>query len=209
MDSTIVVGETLDELAGEAGLRDPIAAITKRAMDGERDFKAALRERVAMHAGLSALAVERTLSGLQLTSGAKTLVACMRRHGAFTVLVSGGFEAFTSRVREMAGFDAAMGNRLEINHGCLTGRVIAPILDRNAKATTLRRRAESHGVALAATLAVGDGANDLDMLATAGLGIAFRAKPVAAERAHARIDHADLTALLYVQGYRAAEIEQD
>lgn len=206
MDSTIVTGETLDELADFAGLKDRIAAITARAMNGETDFKAALRERVAMLQGLPADALERTWQRVRLTPGARELVATMRAHGAYAALVSGGFSFFTSRVAAQCGFDLHRSNTLLDDGTVLTGRVGEPILDRDTKLATLIGLAAERGLALSATLAVGDGANDLDMLGAAGLGVAFRAKPIVAAAAQARVDHADLRALLFAQGYRAEEV---
>ncbi|HEY2618954.1 MAG TPA: phosphoserine phosphatase SerB [Acetobacteraceae bacterium] len=206
MDSTIVTGETLDELADFAGLKDRIAAITARAMNGELDFKAALRERVAMLKGLPVDALERTWERVRLTPGARELVATMRAHGAYTALVSGGFSFFTSRVAALCGFDLHRSNVLLDDGAALTGQVAEPILDRDTKLATLSELAGERGLKLSATLAVGDGANDLDMLRAAGLGVAFRAKPIVAAAAWARVDHADLRALLFAQGYRAADI---
>ncbi len=205
MDSTIVVGETLDELAAEAGIKDRVAAITARAMNGEIDFKAALRERVALLAGLPVDALQRTYERIRLMPGARPLVRTMRAHGAHTLLVSGGFRFFTGRIREAAGFDEDRANDLLVEGSVLTGRVAEPILDRDAKLSALRDAAVALGVPLAAALAVGDGANDLAMIKAAGLGVAFRAKPVVAAEAQVRIDHADLTALLYLQGYRRSD----
>lgn len=205
MDSTIVTGETLDELAAHAGLRAGIAAITARAMNGELDFAAALRERVAMLRGLPAEALETTWAATRLTPGATTLVATMRAHGAWCMLVSGGFTFFTQRVRDLVGFDAHQANVLEVRDGALAGTVAEPILDRDAKLATLRRLAAGRGLSLAETCAVGDGANDLPMLLAAGMGVAFHAKPAVAAAARMRVDHGDLTALLYAQGFRRAE----
>ena len=205
MDSTIVTAETLDELADFAGLKDRIAAITARAMNGELDFKAALRERVAMLKGLPVGALEQTWQRVRLTPGAKALVATMRANGAMTALVSGGFTFFTGRVAALVGFDLHRSNTLLDDGVVLIGAVAEPILDRHAKVATLRELAARDGVPLSAALAVGDGANDLDMLAAAGLGVAFHAKPIVAAAARARVDHADLRALLFAQGYRAAE----
>jgi len=206
MDSTMVIGETLDELAALAGLKERIAAITARAMAGELDFAQALRERVAMLAGLSETALAETHARLALMPGAATVVATMRKHGAYAALVSGGFRYFTTRVAATLGFDTEEGNTLEVADGALTGRVVEPILDRDAKLATLRRLAASRGLPLSATLSVGDGANDIPMLLAAGLGVAFRAKPAVAAAARVRIDHGDLTALLWAQGYAEAEI---
>ncbi len=205
MDSTIVTGETLDELADFAGLKERIAAITARAMNGELDFKAALRERVAMLKGLPITALQQTWQRVRLTPGAQELVATMRAHGAMTALVSGGFTFFTHRVAMMVGFDLHRSNVLLDDGAALTGAVAEPILDRHAKVATLRELVTQNGLAPQATLAVGDGANDLDMLREAGLGVAFHAKPIVAATAQARVDHADLRALLFVQGYRARE----
>jgi phosphoserine phosphatase len=206
MDSTVVTGETLDELADFAGLKPRIAAITARAMNGELDFKAALRERVAMLRGLPVDALERTWERVRLTPGARELVATMRAHGARTALVSGGFSFFTSRVAALCGFDLHRSNVLLDDGAVLTGLVAEPILDRDTKLATLTGLAAERSLPMSATLAVGDGANDLDMLRAAGLGVAFRAKPIVAAAAQARVDHADLRALLFAQGYRAAEL---
>jgi phosphoserine phosphatase len=206
MDSTIVTGETLDELADFAGLKERISAITARAMNGELDFKAALRERVAMLRGLPLDALEKTWQRVRLTEGARELVATMRAHGAYAALVSGGFSFFTGRVAAHVGFDLHRSNTLLDDGAALTGRVGEPILDRDSKLDTLTRLAAERGLPLSATLAVGDGANDLDMIRTAGLGVAFRAKPIVAAQARARVDHADLRALLFAQGYRREDI---
>lgn len=206
MDSTIVTAETLDELADFAGLKDRIAAITARAMNGELDFAAALRERVAMLAGLPERTLEQAYDRVALTPGAATLVATMRAHGAFCALVSGGFRFFTTRVRDRVGFHLDQANELIIEDGRLAGRVAEPILDKDAKLATLRRLAGEQGVPLSATVTVGDGANDLPMLQAAGLGVAFRAKPSVAAAARVRVDHADLTALLWIQGYTEQEL---
>ena len=206
MDSTIVTGETLDELADFAGIKDRVAAITRRAMNGEIDFKAALRERVAMLKGLPVEALCRVWERVQMTDGARELVATMRANGAMTALVSGGFDFFTSRIATELGFDVHQANRLLDDGVTLTGLVAEPILDRDAKLNALLTLRERRGLAPVDTLAVGDGANDLDMLRAAGLGVAFRAKPIVAAEAHARVDHAGLRALLFAQGYTAPEI---
>ncbi|HUC62689.1 MAG TPA: phosphoserine phosphatase SerB [Alphaproteobacteria bacterium] len=205
MDSTIVVGETLDELADFAGLKAQISALTARAMRGEIDFEAALKERVAMLAGLDEAALEATYARLALTPGAETLARTMRKHGAFTALISGGFRFFTSRVKARAGFDLDIANSLETAGGKLTGRVVPPIVNRNSKLDALKRLAAERGLALGDTLAVGDGANDLPMIQAAGLGVAYRGKPAVAAAARARVDHGDLTTLLYFQGFTEAE----
>jgi phosphoserine phosphatase len=206
MDSTIVTGETLDELAEFAGLKARIAEITARAMNGELDFKAALRERVGMLKGLPVPALEQTWRRVRLTSGARELVATMRAHGAYTVLVSGGFSFFTGRVAALCGFDLHRSNVLLDDGAVLTGCVAEPILDRDTKLATLVELAAERGLNLSETLAVGDGANDLDMMRAAGLGVAFRPKPIVAAAVQARVDHADLRALLFAQGYRASQI---
>lgn len=205
MDSTIVASETLDELAGFAGIKDRIAAITARSMNGEIDFATALRERVAMIAGLPEEALSRTLAETRLNPGARSLVRTMRAHGAFTALVSGGFRWFTRRIAAAAGFDHEEANELLLENGRVVGRVAEPILGREAKLEALRRLAAEHRIAPSETLAVGDGANDLPMLLAAGLGVAYRAKPIVAAAVDCRVDHADLTALLYFQGYRQSE----
>jgi phosphoserine phosphatase len=204
MDSTIVTSETLDELAVFAGIGEKIAAITRRSMNGELDFPTALRERVAMLRGLKLDALEQTWARTQLTPGAQTLVATMRAHGALTALVSGGFTYFTGRVAALCGFDHHRANTLLDDGAVLTGAVAEPILDRDAKLTCLEEFAALRGVKVRAALAVGDGANDLPMLKAAGLGIAFRAKPVVAAEVANRVDFADLRALLFAQGHAAS-----
>lgn len=208
MDSTIVTSETLDELADFAGLKAEIAAITKRSMNGELDFAEALRLRVSMLKGLKLDALEKTWAGVKLTPGARELVATMRAHNALTALVSGGFTFFTGRVKDLLGFDLHRSNVLIDDGTALTGEVEEPILDRDAKLATLQELAAARNLKLAATLAVGDGANDLAMLREAGLGVAYHAKPIVATVARARIDHADLRALLFAQGYRLADFRE-
>ena len=207
MDSTIVTTETLDELAAHLGLKDRVAAITARSMNGELDFEESLRERVAMLGGLPATALEEVASRTVLTGGARNLVTTMRAHGAHTVLVSGGFRYFTSRIGAAAGFDLDVANDLEIVDGRLTGHLTGPVVDRDAKLATLARAVGKRGVTMDKSLAVGDGANDLAMLRAAGLGVGFRARPVVAAAADARIDHGDLSALLYLQGYRREQFQ--
>jgi phosphoserine phosphatase len=209
MDSTIVTSETLDEIAAYAGLKEKIAAITMRSMNGEIDFATALRERVAMLKGLSVDALEKTWAKTELTPGARTLVATMKAHNATTALVSGGFTWFTSRVAELVGFDIHRANILELDGDTLAGTVTEPVLDANAKLTTLQELAAARGVKLAATLTVGDGANDLPMLLGAGLGIAFHAKPIVAAQARAQVRHGTLRALLFAQGYKKEEIKEE
>jgi phosphoserine phosphatase len=206
MDSTIIGCECLDELADFAGLKAEIAAVTERAMAGELPFEAALVERVGRLAGLPLDALRRTYDErVRLTPGARTLARTMSAHGARCVLVSGGFDFFASRVAAAAGFAAHRANRLIDDGERLTGAVGLPILGREAKLAALREEAAAMEIDLSQTLAVGDGANDLAMIEAAGLGVAWRAKPIVAVRADARVDHADLTALLYFQGYGADE----
>ncbi len=209
MDSTIITTETLDELAGRAGRKAETAAITKRAMQGEIDFQDALRERVAMLAGLEETALAETLAGIRLSDGAATLVRTMAQNGAHTVLVSGGFRDFTGPVAAVAGFADDRGNRFEIADGRLTGRVLEPIVDSHIKLETLTGLADEKGIPLSATLAIGDGANDVAMIEAAGLGIAYKGKPVARDAARnsggAVIEHTDLRAALFMQGYRLDE----
>jgi phosphoserine phosphatase len=202
MDSTIIGVECLDELADFAGIRREVAAITERAMRGEIEFDAALRERVVMIAGLPLTELQRCFDErVRLNPGARTLVATMAANGARCVLVSGGFDFFTSRVAHAAGFHSHWSNKLIDDGVALTGRVAEPVLGREAKLATLKSEAIGADVAMADTLAIGDGANDLDMIEAAGFGVAYRAKPVLAGQADARLDSADLTALLYFQGY--------
>lgn len=206
MDSTIIQQECIDEMADMLGLKPRIAAITERAMRGELPFEAALRERLGLLAGLEVSALQRVFDErVTLMPGAQTLIATMRAGGGFTALVSGGFSFFTSRVAAAVGFDVNQANELEIVEGRLTGGVVGPILGREAKLDALIHYRDARGLAADATLAVGDGANDLAMIGAAGLGVAYRAKPVVAAEADAGITHGDLTALLYLQGYRKAE----
>ena len=205
MDSTIVTSETLDELAAYAGIQAEIVAITKRSMNGEIDFATALRERVGMLKGLHLDALEKTWEKTQLTPGARELVATMRAHNATTALVSGGFTFFTGRVAEKIGFHVHRANVLIDDGAALTGDVGEPILDRFSKLEILEELAAERRLKLSATLAVGDGANDLDMLAAAGLGVAFHAKPIVAAKAKARVEYGNLRALLFAQGYKASE----
>lgn len=206
MESTLIRNEMLDELAVFVGLHDEIAAVTRRAMNGELEFEAALEARVRLLKGLPVAVLAEAATRIEPMPGARRLVATMRRHGALTVLVSGGFRCFSAGVRQVLGLDLEFANELLLEDGVVTGAVGRPILGRRAKYETLVRLAAERGLPLAATLAVGDGANDIDMIQAAGLGIAFHAKPVVAARAKCRIEHGDLTALLYAQGYREAEI---
>jgi phosphoserine phosphatase len=206
MDSTIINCECLDELADMAGIKAKVSAITERAMRGELDFATALRERVAMLKGLELPALDRVYrERIRLNPGARTLLATMRKNGAYTVLVSGGFSYFTSRVAKDAGFDEQQANVLLDNGKILTGTVTEPILGREAKLAALEKAITEQRLGAADVVAVGDGANDLAMIRRAGLGVAYHAKPVVAAAAGASISHSDLTALLYLQGYRDEE----
>jgi phosphoserine phosphatase len=206
MDSTIIEQECIDEMADVLGLKPKIAAITERAMRGELAFEDALRERLGLIAGLK----EAQLTDVYKTRitempGGRTLLATMRKTGAYTALVSGGFTFFTQRVAAAVGFDTHRANTLEFVDGIMTGRVIGPILGKEAKLANLEAFAAERRVEMVDTLAVGDGANDLAMIGAAGLGVAYHAKPVVAAEAQASIRHGDLTALLYLQGYARAE----
>ena len=206
MDSTMIRQECVDELAEEAGVGARVAEITARAMNGEIGFEGALRERVALLAGLEAAVIGQVLeSRIGPMPGGAALVATMRAHGARTVLVSGGFTAFTGPVAARLGFDAHRANTLLVEAGRLTGRVAEPILGREAKVAALREEAAALGVTPEEAIAVGDGANDLGMLELAGTGVALHAKPAVQEKAPVRVNHGDLTALLYLQGYSRAE----
>jgi len=207
MDSTIIGQECLDELADFAGLKAEVSAITERAMRGELDFAGALTQRVAMLKGLDLSALEAChAERVRLNAGARELVATMKAHGARAVLVSGGFRYFTSRVAAMAGFDADRANTLIDDGAVLTGAVGQPILGREAKLTALLEETAALGLTADDALAMGDGANDLDMIRAAGLGIAYKAKPIVAAETRARIEHTDLRAALFFQGYAVREI---
>lgn len=202
MDSTMIDQECIDELAAEIGIKDKVSAITAKAMNGEIEFEAAVDERVALLAGLASDITDKIISDrITLASGGRTLVQTMRKHGAYTALVSGGFTTFTCRVADMLGFHENRANVLEEKDGKLTGRVIKPILGADAKVDALNEIAERNSLTAEDFIAVGDGANDLPMLKAAGTGIALHAKPSVAAEAKMRIDHSDLTALLYIQGY--------
>jgi phosphoserine phosphatase len=206
MDSTMIGQECIDELADFAGLKAHVAAITERAMRGEIEFEPALRERVALLKGLPVGVVDEVLAKrITLTPGGRELVATMRAHGAFTCLISGGFTLFTNAVAAMIGFQENRGNALLVEDGKLSGRVAEPILGRAAKLATLVELREAFDLDDLDTLVVGDGANDLGMIRSAGLGVAYHAKPAVAAAARARIDYGDLTALLYAQGYKREE----
>jgi phosphoserine phosphatase len=206
MDSTMIGQECIDELADFAGLKAHVAGITERAMRGEIEFEPALRERVALLKGMPVSVVDEVLARrIAPTSGGRELVMTMRAHGAYTCLISGGFTLFTNAVAAMIGFEENRANELLVADGKLTGEVREPILGRAAKLATLIELRESFDLDNLDTLVVGDGANDLGMIQDAGLGVAYRAKPAVAAAAAARIDHGDLTALLYAQGYRRDE----
>lgn len=209
MDSTIIQQECLDELAEAAGIGQQIAAITTRAMNGELVFEDALRERIELLKGFPEDRLKSVLEErITLTPGARTLANTMRSTGNRTVLVSGGFTFFTSAIAERAGFDVDYANRFIFEDGRLAG-VEEPILGQNAKLEAMEREAAQLGIGLSEVIAVGDGANDLAMIKACGLGVAFRAKPVVAAEAKARIHHSDLTALLFLQGYRSEEFVSD
>jgi phosphoserine phosphatase len=201
MDSTMITVECIDELADYAGIKAQIAEVTERAMRGELDFASALDARVALLKGLAESVIDRCLAErVRLSPGAETLVKTMRARGALTVLVSGGFTRFAEPVGGMLGFERVIANRLEIADGALTGMVTKPIVDSATKETALLGALEERDLAAEQSLAVGDGANDLAMIRKAGLGVAYRAKPIVAAAAGARVDHTDLTSLLYAQG---------
>jgi phosphoserine phosphatase len=206
MDSTMITVECIDELADYAGIKAQIAEVTERAMRGELDFAAALDARVGLLKGLAASAIDRCLAErVRLSPGAETLIKTMRARGATTILVSGGFTRFAGPVGAQLGFERVIANRLVIDGDALDGTVEKPIVDSATKETTLLGAAAELGLSEAETLAVGDGANDLAMIRKAGLGVAYRAKPIVAAAAGARLDHFDLTGLLYAQGIARSE----
>jgi phosphoserine phosphatase len=207
MDSTMIEEECIDELADYVGLKPHVAAITERAMRGEIAFAPALRERMALLKGLPATVVDEVIADrIHLTAGGRTLIATMRAHGTHTCLVTGGFTLFSQRIAAMIGFDESRANTLAIDpDGKLAGEVVEPIFGRDGKLATLQALTARLGLDSEETMATGDGANDIAMIEAAGLGVAFHAKPKVAEAAAARIDHGDLTALLYVQGYRGVD----
>lgn len=206
LESTIIENEMLDELADFLGLRPQVSEITRRAMNGQIDFVAALEARVGLLKGMEDRVLDEAASRIRLTPGARQLVATMRSGGAITALVSGGFTVFADRVAAELGFDHVVANRLELAAGRIDGTVRKPIVTGQTKREILFALASEHGISPEQTMAVGDGANDLPMLAAAGVGVAFRAKPSVAATARWRIDHGDLTGLLYAQGYRREEI---
>jgi phosphoserine phosphatase len=207
LESTIIENEVLDELAEFIGLRERVAEITRRAMNGELDFAASLAERVALLKGLPETVLAEVAQRIRLMPGARPLLATLRAAGVLTALVSGGFTVFAEPVAAQLGFERVVANRLDIEAGRIAGTVAPPLVTGETKCQTLLALARECGVAVSATLAAGDGANDLAMLNAAGIGIAFHAKPAVAAAARWRIDHADLTALLYAQGYRQEEVK--
>ncbi|NVJ91140.1 MAG: phosphoserine phosphatase SerB [Methylocystaceae bacterium] len=206
MDSTIVTGETLDDLAEFAGIKEEVAAITQRAMNGEIQFRDALAERVQMLKGLSATFLEEAMKMVTLTPGAKELVATMKANGGYCALVSGGFTFFTSRVAQQVGFDFNAGNTMEIVDGILTGNVLEPIVTKDSKLSYLKSLCQEQRLTTDHAVAVGDGANDLPMILEAGLGIAYHAKPSVVAKSKHNIQNGDLRSLLFAQGYKADEI---
>jgi len=206
MDSTMITIECIDELADYAGIKPQIAEVTERAMRGELDFESALDARVALLKGLEESAIDRChAERVVLMPGARALIQTMKAHGARTILVSGGFTVFADKVAEAIGFDRAISNRLGLSGGMLDGTVARPIVGSATKRETLIAERDARGLTPAQTLAVGDGANDIPMIEEAGLGVAYHAKPKTAAAADARIEHGDLTALLYAQGYKRAD----
>ncbi len=203
MDSTIVTSETLDELAEEAGIKEKIAGITERAMRGELDFFDAIRERVGLLAGLPIDAITRTIDKMETSKGADTLLKILNNNDVRCVLVSGGFTNFTNVVADQLGFYANHGNQLEFENGVMTGKVIEPILDKAAKLEYLNEYSAELNIDISNTVAIGDGANDLPMLAAAGLGIGYHPKPLLKDSLVNCIIHTDLTSVLYMQGYSA------
>jgi phosphoserine phosphatase len=208
VDSTLIQNEVIDLLAEEAGVLDEVQALTAEAMAGESDFEEALRKRVALLAGLDAAAVDRAAKRVRLTPGARTFIRTLKRLGLRVVIVSGGFDVFTDRLRTELGLDGSYANQLEIEDGVVTGRVVGQVVDRSTKAALLRKIAAEEGIPLAQTVAIGDGANDIDMLAAAGLGIAFNAKPAVREAADTSVSVPYLDAILFLLGIRREDIER-
>ena len=206
MESTVIANEFINELAELAGVGERVAAITERAIAGEIDFAEALGERVAMLAGLSETALDQVYENLTVLPGARALIATMAAHGAHAALVTGGFTCFSKRVSALLGFHSHSANRLGLAAHHLSGKLVPPIIDRVGKRIRLDELCGELGIARDQAMAVGDGANDIDMLEAAGMGIGFHANPAAAEAANVSINHGDLTALLYLQGYHARDI---
>ena len=207
VDSTLVQGEVIEMLAEHAGCLDEVAKVTEAAMRGELDFEQSLRERVSLLAGLDASVLDQVYAGIQLAPGARTMVRTLKRLGYRFAIVSGGFSQVTDQIAADLGIDFASANELEVVDGKLTGRIVGPVVDRAGKATALRRFAERAGVSTAATIAIGDGANDLDMLAAAGLGIAFNAKPVVQQAADTAVNVPYLDSIIYLLGISREEVE--
>lgn len=206
MDSTMIQQECVDELGVVAGVGDHIKSVTARAMRGEIDFEGALKERVALLQGLPESAIQEVIDKrITFMPGGKSLLNTMKKHGAYTALVSGGFTAFTAHVAHALGFQENRANTLLVKDNRLTGEVAMPILGKDAKVESLRRICSAHGLSHEDVLAVGDGANDIPMLQAAGMGVALHAKPKVQEQAHYVVNHGDLTALLYLQGYGRSE----
>jgi phosphoserine phosphatase len=207
VDSTLVQGEVIEMLAEHAGCLEEVAKVTEAAMRGELDFEQSLRERVSLLAGLDASVLDQVYAGIQLAPGARTMVRTLKRLGYRFAIVSGGFSQVTDQIAADLGIDFASANELEVVDGKLTGRIVGPVVDRAGKATALRRFAERAGVSTAATIAIGDGANDLDMLAAAGLGIAFNAKPVVQQAADTAVNVPYLDSIIYLLGISREEVE--
>jgi len=206
MDSTIIQQECIDEIADKLNLKNKVAAITERAMNGELDFSQSLRERVGLLGGLDANKLDDVYkNNIEIMPGAETLVRTMKKHGAYCLLVSGGFTFFTDKIAGRLGFDENRANILEINDGKLTGKVVEPILDKDSKLEALEEVASKLSIRKSDAIAVGDGANDLPMLKNAGVGVAYYAKESVQEQVACRINYSDLTALLYIQGYKKEE----
>jgi phosphoserine phosphatase len=208
VDSTLIQDEVIELLAAEAGCLDRVRALTEEAMTGELDFESALRQRVALLEGLDLAAIDRARAAMRLTPGARTFVRTLKRLGYTVGIVSGGFTHFTDRLAAELSLDHAVANQLEIVDGRLTGRVTGPVVDRRRKAQLLAEFAAAEGIPLSQAVAVGDGANDLDMLSTAGLGIAFNAKPVVQEAADTTVNVPYLDAILFVLGVTRDEVER-
>ncbi|MBT5574719.1 MAG: phosphoserine phosphatase SerB [Alphaproteobacteria bacterium] len=206
MDSTLICGESLDEVAVKAGIGDKIAAITRQTMQGELDFNQSVTQRVALLNGLSQNILSEIIAETQLTPGAARLAPVMRKNGAFCYIVSGGFDFLTTPIAEKIGFNDSFSNRLEIKDNALTGKIIPPILGQKAKQDKLFQLCKQHMISVEDSLAIGDGANDLEMLTAAGLGIAFNGKPLLRKIIHTQLNHTDLSGLLFLQGYSASQI---